>query len=99
MIRVYWNNINSCWFASKSNKENSINDESFWFILNNNHTFNDCLLDKGHEYKFKLYNDSASLVSVKNLEKSTYLSSINLYMVSESIGIPLDDKKLNNSFL
>ena len=51
------------------------------------------------EYKFKLYNDSASLVSVKNLEKSTYLSSINLYMVSESIGIPLDDKKLNNSFL
>ena len=98
MIRVYWNNINSSWFASESNKENSINDESFWFILNNNHTFNDCLLDKGHEYTFKLNNDSVTLVSVKNLETSTYLVPIDLYMVSESIGVPLDDKKLNNSF-
>ena len=98
MFRVYWDNINSIWFATETNQENNTNDESFWFTLNNNHTFNDCLLDKGHEYTFKLHNDSATLVSVKNLGKSTYLNSIDLYMVSESIDVPLDDKKLNNSF-
>jgi hypothetical protein len=98
MFRVYWNNIDSIWFATQTNQENNTNDESFWFILNNNHTFNDCLLDKSHEYIFKSQNDSATLVSVRNLETYTYLVPIDLYMVSESIGVPLDDKKLNNSF-
>ena len=70
MIRVYWNNINSTWIASGMDQENKINDESFWFVLNNNYNFNDCLLDKDYEYTFDFYDNKNIILTSRSLSWS-----------------------------
>jgi hypothetical protein len=83
-----------------NNKNGTTFNDLFWDTVNNKYTFNDCLLDKDHIYVFELttpYNivvkphgeSTASLLAVRNrltLEEKSYKD---LFMISESIGIPV----------
>lgn len=75
-------------------------NELFWGTVISKYTLNTCLLDKNHVYVFELttpYNivvtphgdSSAKLLAVRNRLTLKELSQVDLFMVSESLGIPL----------
>ena len=88
MIRVYWDNINSMWIASEMSQENKTDNELFWFVLNNNYNFNDCLLNKDYEYTFDFHdNKKIILTSAISTKNEIYLTGLHLHMTSVSIGL------------
>lgn len=88
MIKVYWDNINNIWDSHLLKKGVKINKESFWFVLNNNYSFNDCLLNKEYEYTFDFYdNKEIVLTSAINIENEIELTNLHLHMASLSIGL------------
>ena len=83
-----------------NNKYGTTFNELFWDTVISKYTFNTCLLDKNHVYVFELttpYNivvtphgeSSAKLLAVRNRLTLKELSQVDLFMVSESLGIPL----------
>lgn len=83
-----------------NNKYGTTFNELFWDTVISKYTFNTCLLDKDHNYVFELttpYNivvtphgeSSAKLLAVRNRLTLKELSQFDLFMVSESLGIPL----------
>ena len=83
-----------------NNKYGTTFNELFWDTVISKYTFNTCLLDKNHNYVFELttpYNivvtphgeSSAKLLAVRNILTLKELSQFDLFMVSESLGIPL----------
>jgi hypothetical protein len=83
-----------------NNKYGTTFNELFWDTVISKYTFNTCLLDKNHNYVFELttpYNivvtphgeSSAKLLAVRNRLTLKELSQFDLFMVSESLGIPL----------
>ena len=83
-----------------NNKYGTTFNELFWDTVISKYTFNTCLLDKNHVYVFELttpYNivvtphgeSSAKLLVVRNRLTLKELSQVDLFMVSESLGIPL----------
>jgi len=83
-----------------NNKYGTTFNQLFWDTVNNKYNFNDCLLDKDHVYVFELttpYNivvtphgeSSAKLLAVRNRLTLKELSQFDLFMVSESLEIPL----------
>jgi hypothetical protein len=83
-----------------NNKYGTTFNELFWDTVISKYTFNTCLLDKNHNYVFELttpYNivvtphgeSSAKLLAVRNILTLKELSQVDLFMVSESLGIPL----------
>jgi hypothetical protein len=83
-----------------NNKYGTTFNELFWDTVNNKYIFNDCLLNKDLIYVFELttpYNivvtphgeSSAKLLAVRNRLTLKELSQVDLFMVSESLGIPL----------
>jgi len=83
-----------------NNKYGTTFNDLFWDTVNNKYTFNECLLNKDLIYVFELctpYNivvtphgeSSAKLLAVRNRLTLKELSQVDLFMVSESLGIPL----------
>jgi hypothetical protein len=83
-----------------NNKYGTTFNQLFWETVNNKYGFNTCLLDISHVYVFELttpYNivvtphgeSSAKLLAVRNRLTLKELSQVDLFMVSESLGIPL----------
>ena len=75
-------------------------NQLFWDTVISKYSFNTCLLDKNHVYVFELttpYNivvaphgeSSAKLLAVRNRLTLKELPQADLFMVSESLGIPL----------
>jgi len=83
-----------------NNKYGTTFNDLFWDTVNNKYTFNECLLNKDLIYVIELcipYNivvtphgeSSAKLLAVRNRLTLKELSQVDLFMVSESLGIPL----------
>lgn len=88
MIKVYWDNINNIWDSHLLKNNSDTNSELFWFVLNNNYGFNDCLLNKDYEYTFDFYNNKEIiLTSAINTKNKVELTGLHLHMTSVSIGL------------
>ena len=88
MIRVYWDNINNVWNSDSLKNDSDINKDLFWFVLNNHHTFNDCLLNKDYEYTFDFHdNKEIILTSAISTKNQVELTGLHLHMTSVSIGL------------
>ena len=88
MIKVYWDNISCAWVSNSIKNDLDINSKLFWFVLNNNYRFNDCLLNKDYEYTFDFYDDKEIiLTSAINTKNKVELTGLHLHMTSVSIGL------------
>lgn len=88
MVKVYWDSIKNIWVANSSTNDLDTNDTLFWFVLNNNYSFNECLLNKDYEYTFDFYdNKEIVLTSAISTKNEIYLTGLHLHMTSVSIGL------------
>lgn len=88
MIRVYWDIKNNIWDSDSLKNDSDINKDLFWFVLNNNYGFNDCLLNKDYEYTFDFHdNKKIILTDVISTKNEVELTGLDLHMTSVSIGL------------
>ena len=88
MIKVYWDNINNVWNSDSLKNDSDTNSELFWFVLNNNYGFNECLLNKDYKYTFDFYdNKEIILTSAISTKNEVELTGLHLHMTSVSIGL------------
>ena len=110
MIQLYWDwNKNKWWAATTgtaegegevNNKLGTTFHELFWSTVVEKYSFNECLLDKEHNYVFELttpFNivvkphgeSSVTLLAMRNRKTLREIGYEDLKMVTESLGLPL----------